>query len=403
MRCTRTIRYNMRRSFFFLPLGLICAAFTAGIAPAVAAPEYRVELVAPNTTGTGEARAVNATGDVAGVYNDAAFIWHAGHFRSFPAERSFYLGDSFKNIATAINIAGTAVGVDGEYTPCSMSGLELTSAVTYNADGMHFIDRSRDGQCSFEADGINDRGTIVGESGFRGFVRYADGHELSVEPLSTRPENNGTRATALDNENHIVGGTTIDVANVPQIKVGEETPAGGMTRPMYGPDLNAYVIHAFMLTVDGTRQRMRDLGALPGFPDTIATAINEDLTVVGYSGNASGPKWTRVSGPSHAWVWLRGRMTDLGSSHIVLGVKEDVDSYAYGVNNAGVIVGCSHEEAVRWVNKRMQNLNALIDRHSGWHLTCARGINRSGTIVGTGQFGNSGSLPFRLVPLTAGR
>ena len=84
------------------------------------------------------------------------------------------------------------------------------------------------------------------------------------------------------------------------------------------------------------------------------------------------------------------------------GANEDVDSYAYGVKDAGVIVGCSGEDAVRWVNKRMQNLNALIDRHSGWDLSCARGINRAGTIVGTGELGNSDSLPFRLVPLTAG-
>ncbi len=322
-------------------------------APAVAAPQYRVELIAPSTTGAGDARAVNAAGDVAGVYKDAAFVWHAGHFRSFPAERSFYLGDSYRNIATAINASGIAAGVDGEYTPCSMSGLELTAAVTYDAHGMHFVDPSRGGSCSFEADGINDRGTIVGENGYRGFIRYADGHELLVEPLSTRPEDNGTRATALDNENHVVGGTTVDVASVPQVQAGVQAP---------------YVIHAFLLTVDGARQRMRDLGALPGFPDTIATAINEDLTVVGYSGNKSGPKWTRVSGPSHAWVWQRGRMTDLGRTHSVGGIEEDVDSYAYGVNDAGVIVGCSGNNAVRWVDKHMQNLNALIDRHSGWHL-----------------------------------
>jgi uncharacterized membrane protein len=379
---------------------MMFAALAAGTVPAIAAPEYRVELIAPNTAGEGEARAVNAAGDVAGAYNDTAFVWHAGHFRSYPAERSFYLGDSYKNIATAINSAGTAAGVDGEYTPCSMSGLELTSAVTYDARGMHFIDRSRDGLCSFEADGINDRGTIVGENQYRGFIRYADGRELAVEPLSTRPEWNGTRATALDNKNHVVGGTTIDVTDVPRVIVGEESTYGSSPRPIYGPDQNAYVIHAFLLTIDGTRRRMRDLGALPGFPDTIATAINEDLTVVGYSGNQSASKWTHVSGPSHAWVWQRGRMTDLDSSRSALGANERVDSYAYGVNDSGVIVGCSGKDAVRWVDKRMQNLNALIDPHSGWHLTCARGINRSGVIVGTGEFGSSRSLPVRLVPLT---
>jgi hypothetical protein len=65
-----------------------------------------------------------------------------------------------------------------------------------------------------------------------------------------------------------------------------------------------------------------------------------------------------------------------------------------------VIVGCSGERAVRWVNKHLQDLNRLIDPRSGWHLTCARAINRSGMIVGYGRFGNREQLPFRLVPIT---
>ena len=63
-------------------------------------------------------------------------------------------------------------------------------------------------------------------------------------------------------------------------------------------------------------------------------------------------------------------MTDLGA-------LEKANSIAYGVNDASVIVGCSGDDAVRWVNKRIENLNHLIDRRSGWHLTvCTRDQSR---------------------------
>lgn len=352
-------------------------AFIAGcLRPASGAPLYRVEALAPSERGDGEARAINVAGDVAGRFDGSAFVWHAGAMTRIPAQRSFSLGDAFSSIATAIARDGTAAGHDGEYIPCSMSGLELASAVRFAHGEMSFVDRSRDGECSFEVDGMNDFGTLVGESGYRGFVRFANGREIVVRPLSTRPEYNGTRATAIDNEGHVVGGTTI---NVP--------PIG---RP-YASNDEAYVIHAFFLTLDGDAQRMRDLGAIPGFRNTYATALNEDGVVVGYSGTTSGAKWTRVSGPSHAWVWQRGRMTDLGAG--IIG-----DTFAYGINDASVIVGCAGKNAVRWMNKRMEDINALIDRRSGWHVKCARAINRSGMIAAIATHGGK-SLPVRLVPI----
>lgn len=354
-------------------------------------PLYRVEVVAP-PGGTGQALAVNAGGDVAGQINGTAFIWHAGHFTMYEAVRSFYLGDSFSNSVTSLNRFGKGAGHDGEYTPCVMSGLELASAVIYDRGTMRFIDRARDGQCSFEAFGINDVGTVVGVSGYRGFVRYANGSEVEIKPLSTREEYNGTRAAAVNNENVVVGGTTIDVPPVPQVQAGEQQigPSGPMM-PMYAPDTSKYVIHAFLLRIVDGRQHMRDLGAISGFPNTFATALNEGLIVVGYSGTISGPKWTRVDGPSHAWVWQNGTMTDIGHG--------TEDSFAYGVNDAGMIVGCSGDVAVRWLNKRMQNLNALIAPNSGWHLQCARAINRDGVIVGIGSYEGRTPVPFRLVPL----
>ncbi len=37
-------------------------------------------------------------------------------------------------------------------------------------------------------------------NGYRGFVRYANGSEIEIQPLSTRDEYNGTRASAVNNE-----------------------------------------------------------------------------------------------------------------------------------------------------------------------------------------------------------
>ncbi|MGZ3575630.1 MAG: hypothetical protein ACXVA3_10135 [Vulcanimicrobiaceae bacterium] len=361
---------------------------TFSVQAAIAAsPAYRVEAIASN--GTGTALALNEAGDVAGQLDGKAFIWHNGQLRTFDPIKYFYLGDEYQGKAKAINRFGVAAGSDGAYFPCVMSGLQFMTAATYDSQTRLL---RRNGQCSYEIDGINDAGTLVGIDGYRGFVRYTDGTQIEIRPLSHRPEWNGTRASAIDNDGRVVGGTTIDVGPVGQVQCGQQMIGfNGPTQPMYCPDINAYVIHAFLATFDNGVQNMRDLGALPGYPNTYATAIAEDGTIVGYSGTQSGPKWTRVSGPSHAWMWYNGRITDLGRW---IGDS----SYAYGVNDRGVIVGCAGDHAVRWVKKKIQNLNALIDPNSGWYLQCAYAINRRGVIVGTGIYRGM-TLPFRLVPL----
>jgi probable HAF family extracellular repeat protein len=368
-------------------LVLTCVFVVAAQTVAAGTPVYRVEAIA--TSGTGSALAVNANGDVAGQIDGKAFVWHDGKLRTFEPIKYFYLGDDYAAKAKAINKFGVAAGSDGGYFPCVMSGLQFMTAALYDSK----IRLLRpNGQCEYEINGINDAGTLVGIDGYRGFIRYANGKQIQIQPLSHRPEWNGTRASAIDNEGRVVGGTTIDVGPVGQVQCGEQRiGVNGPVQPMYCPDTNAYVIHAFLASFDGGVQHMRDLGALHAYPNTYATAIAEDGTIVGYSGTQSGPKWTRVSGPSHAWMWYDGRMTDLGAA---LGGN----SWAYGVNDRGIVVGCAGDDAVRWSNKNIEDLNALIDRNSGWHLECANAINRSGIIAGTGTY-HGMTLPFRLVPL----
>jgi probable HAF family extracellular repeat protein len=364
----------------------------------LAAALYRVIGVPAPDRAVSTARAVNQRGVVAGAIAAGAFSWDGTHLVRYKRDQFLYLDGDYTNIAVSINDAGIAVGRNGSYMPVVMSGLEVATATLYRNGTMEYLDKSFNG--TFEADGINDAGVIVGMDGFRGFVRLPDGTLITVAPLSSRDENNGTRATAIDNEGDIVGATTIPVSWTLDVS-DPDGPHGYEALP----------IHAFLMHLAGGRQHTSDLGTIPGFIDTFATAVSDDGTVVGYSGTQGLAKTVRVSGPSHAWVWYHGRMTDLGT------LPSSESSAAFGVNDHGVVVGCSGDPtkpwwytfrnedenesrdlaAVRWVNKKIQDLNDLIPPASGWHLLCARAINRNGEIVGDGLY-NGLPRGFVLVP-----
>jgi probable HAF family extracellular repeat protein len=326
---------------------------------AAAATFYNVHSLTGSLSLASSAQAISSSGVVAGKVGSDAFTWQGGRMRRYAPTDFMHSGGAYSAVATGVNRAGVAIGHEGTYELLSMSGLELATAAIFRG-GKTTLLNDQD-NATFEALGINDHGEIVGAHGYRGFFRNAFGSLHDIAPLSTRAENNGTVATALDSERHVVGGTTMDV--------GQSFD-----------DLSKYPVHAFLVAYSSADRHMQDLGGLPAYPDTIATAINEDLTVVGYSGTSSDPKHATVSGPSHAWVWQRGRIIDLGA------LARGDSSFAYGINDASTIVGCSGDSAVRWVNKKLQNLNALVNAASGWRLNCALAINRNGWIVGEGTY-----------------
>jgi len=135
-----------------------------------------------------------------------------------------------------------------------------------------------------------------------------------------------------------------------------------------------YNNHAFLYTGG-----MQDLGTL-GWAHSQAMALNDNGQMVGNLANASLDN-------AHAFLAQGGGMQDLGGSL----------SFAYDINNAGLIVGESGGRAMLWENGAMKDLNTLIPADSGWVLLNARGINDRGRIVGKGTF-NGQTRPFLLKP-----
>jgi len=103
-----------------------------------------------------------------------------------------------------------------------------------------------------------------------------------------------------------------------------------------------------------------------------------------------------VAGHATLWNINIDTISDLGT----LGGNY---SYAYAINDAGLIVGTSGtgsaDHAFLWNGSAMIDLNSLLSSSgAGWTLDAAYGINDLGQIVGMGQFNSGPELPFLLTP-----
>jgi probable HAF family extracellular repeat protein len=85
---------------------------------------------------------------------------------------------------------------------------------------------------------------------------------------------------------------------------------------------------------NGTEGVMTDLGTLPGYTNSSATAINDRGQMVGESNNHDS---TGNGGVSHAFLYSGGVMTDLGTLPGYTG-----GSFASAINDSGQVIGNSY-------------------------------------------------------------
>jgi probable HAF family extracellular repeat protein len=136
---------------------------------------------------------------------------------------------------------------------------------------------------------------------------------------------------------------------------------------------------------------MRDLGTLGG-TNSVAYGINNAGQVVGGADTAG-------DATEDAFLYSGGKMIDLGN----LGGGT---SFANSINSAGMIVGFSYVpagspvgiHAFLYCNGTLSDLNSQIPSSSGWTLIDAESINDSGQIVGYGLNANGDHDAFLLTP-----
>ena len=241
-----------------------------------------------------------------------------------------------------------------------------------------------------DAFGINNSGDIVGwltsSPGADGDAFVYSGGTMNF--LGAATSGNTGVGTGINGSGTVAGWSTTGILT---FEAWSET--GGTYTPI-GPDLGG----SFMIS-----QGINDSGTVVGWGlngSSVQQAWSWSggaLTSLGtLGGSASGAFGINNAGviigeaatatESHAFSYSGGTMTDLGT----LGGSQ---STAYGLNEAGDIVGGSWVDgfgtthAFLYSGGSMVDLNTMIDPLSGWTLVNARDVNNNGQIVGYGSIG----------------
>jgi probable HAF family extracellular repeat protein len=271
--------------------------------------------------------------------------------------------------AMGINDSGLIVGRTSTATSPSNNFV----AVAWDPTGTSYTVRALAQLGAFpysSAMGVNNAGYVVGYSHNQTVAAYwVDGHPTS-----------STRATLWTGPNQ---STVVDLG-LP----GETTSAAfaiNVHGQIVGDSQQPSAHSRAILWTEGVPQ---DLGTLPGGFHSYARGINDHGVVVGKAQTSDGLQ---------AFVWQDGAMSQLPNLGGTL-------SWAWDINNDGLIVGYSNERAVIWENGQLFDLNSLItgiptgSHNSGLVLKEAYAVNEMGWIVARGTALNA-ERAYLLIPV----
>ena len=337
-----------------ISLGLLLLARGAA---AQSPPRYTVTDLGSLGGEESAATALNNRGQIVGGADTAArgkgpeyityvFLWEKEKMRRLPALNGSHA------YATALNDAGQMAGayspdpLKASFQAARFSGTQIKLLGGFPATVRGFS--------LSQAESINAKGELVGVSNSQAFF-WSQGHLRRLAPPAGF---RGSEARALNNRGESAG-------------KGERL-IGGMTRS-----------HAIFWGAGGAA---RDLGVLPGYTDSVARALSDTGSVVGWVSKVGGTPGRKISFHYQAFLVQNGKMRGLGS------IPRIRDSKAGAINSRGQIVGNAYsqsgrmtdEAALLWQNGHVYELATLLPVHSGWRLQNAVGINNSGWIIGNG-------------------
>jgi probable HAF family extracellular repeat protein len=299
---------------------------------------------------------------------------------------------------------------------CNLGDIETGLFADFYQENVPFLWTSRggiqmlpllDGLANATAWTLNERQQVVGFAG----NNEGDTHAVlwdhgTVLDLGTLPDDNSSHADGINNRGQIVG--------VSDLVVGD---ASTRSRPVLWEKGQ---IHQLPLGDyrSGRATQINNKGQIIGFvtsaanPDDLFQALpalwdKGGLTVLATLFDSYGSAWDindkgqvvgfagAADGTSHGFVWERGVMKDPGT-------RGGSFTALWAVNNKEQAVGESTDadevdHAILVENGVIHDLNDMIPADSGWVLLFADGINERGQIAGTGLL-NGGVRSFLLTP-----